>query len=51
MIIPLPMTSKQLSEFEKSQIVAYSDCGQSFCNIAKKLNRDNTLTDVFFKIY
>ena len=35
-INPLLMACKQLSEFEKDQIMAYNDCGLSLHNIAKK---------------
>ena len=42
------MASKQLSEFEKGQIVAYNDSGLWFNGIIKKLNH-YSLIDVFYK--
>ena len=41
------MASKQLSEFEKVQIVAYNDCGLSLGDIAKKLNCHHSSIDAF----
>ena len=49
MISPLLMVSKHLSEFEKSQIVAYNDCGLPLCNIANKLNHHHSSHDVHLK--
>ena len=43
------MASKQLSKFEKGQIVAYNNHGQSLCDIAKKLNCHHSSIDVFLK--
>ena len=40
------MTSKQLSEFEKSQIVTYNDWGLSLCDITKKLNCFRSSIDI-----
>ena len=45
----LLMAIKQVSEFERSQIGAYNDCGLSFHDIAKKLNHHYSLIDVFLK--
>ena len=47
MISCLLIASKQLSEFEKGQIVTYNDCGQSFHVIPRKLNHYHSSTDVF----
>ena len=49
MISPLLMAIKQLSEFVKDQIVAYHDYGQSFGNIAKKLNKHHSAMNDFLK--
>ena len=43
------MASKQLSKFEKDQIVTYNNFEQSLCNIAKKLNHQHSSIDVFLK--
>ena len=51
MINPLLMVSKQLSEFEKGQIMAYDDCGLSLSNIAKKFDYRHLSIDVFLKNY
>ena len=45
------MACKQLSEFEKGPIVAYNDYGLLLCNIAKKLNYNYSLIDIFLKNY
>ena len=45
------MVNKQLSEFEKDQIVAYSDCELTLCDIAKKLNHHHSSVYVFLKNY
>ena len=45
------MTNKQLSEFEKGQIVAYNDYGLSFYDIAKEFNWYHSSIDVFLKNY
>ena len=51
MISSLLMENKHLSECEKEQIVAYSNCRQSLHDIAEKLNQHHSLIDVFFKNY
>ena len=43
------MGSKQLSEFEKGQIVAYNDFGLSLCDMAKKLNHHHLSIHVFLR--
>ena len=47
MISPLVMANKQLSEFDKGQIVAYNNCWQSLRAIAKKLNHHHSSINVF----
>ena len=49
MIAILLMASKQLSEFEKGEIIVYNDCGHSLCEIAKKLDDHHSSLDVFLK--
>ena len=49
MISPLMMACKQMSEFEKGQIVAYNGCELSLYDIAKKLNCHHWSIDVFLK--
>ena len=51
MISLLLMASKQLSELEKDQIVAYTDCRLLLYNIAKKLNHYHSFNDVFIYNY
>ena len=43
------MAGKQLTEFEKDQIVTYYDCGLSLCNNEKKLNCYYSSIDIFLK--
>ena len=45
------MANKQLSEFEKGQIVVYNDCGLSLRDIAKKFNHRHSLDDIFQSNY
>ena len=45
------MACKQLSEFEKEQIMAYNDYGRWFFDIAKKLNCHHSLINIFLKNY
>ena len=45
------MSYKQLSEFEKGQIVAYDDCGLSLREIGRKLGRDHGGIGKFLKKY
>ena len=45
------MASKQKSEFEKCQIIAYYDSRLLLRDIAKKLNRHHLSIDVFLKDY
>ena len=49
MIGPLLMTSKQLSDFEKSSIGAYNNCELSLCDIEMKLNCNHSLGDFALK--
>ena len=45
----LLIASKEFSECEKGQIVAYKEYGLSFPDIAKKLNCHHSSYDVFYK--
>ena len=49
MINPKQKARKQLSEFEKSQIMAYTGGRQSVGDIVKKLNGYHSSIDVFLK--
>ena len=51
MISSLLMARKQLSGFEKGQIVAYNNSRLSLRDLAKKLNRHPSSTGVFIKSY
>ena len=51
MISALLMAHKQLSEFEKAQIIAYNHYGLFLGNIAKKSNCHYLSVDVFIKNY
>ena len=42
------MANKQFFKFEKGQIVAYNDFGQSLHEIGKKLNCHHLSSDVFY---
>ena len=49
MISPFLLATKQLSAFEKGQIVVHCGSGQSFWDIAKKLNPLHSSIDFSLK--